>query len=201
MDEMEAHKYQHGYEHKHAQETAQGIIIPKGYEGVIIPNDKFGILKFGGEDLEILATPREVFSSEDAAEMRGYPLNLELKTSLLDTSNAGPVLVHVPGQKFVNMRAVKDRLKSEFGGSKVQAFRAGEEISQKFHCVYGTLNPFSAFLAALPQFVSEDLLDIHPELIGTNAGTLNRFVRFNSHLLLKMKSPKIVTGEFSKADR
>ena len=174
------------------------IIIPKGYDSVIIPKGEYGKLKFGGELLDIHATHQDVFSCEDAATTRGYPLEHELKTSLLDTNN-GPILVHIPGDKLVNLREVKCALKHEFGGGKQQACRASEKTSTLLHCEFGTVNPFSKFLAELPQFVSEDLFEIDPRWVGTNAGALNRYVKFDPNLLREMKKyTKLVTGSFSK---
>lgn len=179
------------------------IIIPKGYENVIIAGGKYGKLKFVGEELEILATPREVYSSEDAATMRGYPLRCELKTGLMETKTRGEhgelFLCHVAGDVRVDNGALKRILRETYGNDIKGFERADNETLAKLHCVYGTLNPFSEFLAKLPQFVSNDLVGHDPNLIGTNAGTLTTFVKFDRNLLLKMgERAPLITGNFSK---
>ncbi|MCL2586614.1 MAG: YbaK/EbsC family protein [Firmicutes bacterium] len=175
------------------------IIIPPGYRSVIIPEGEYGKLLFCDELLDIQATQRNVLSCEDASFTRGYALGNEMKTSLLDTSSAGAIMVHIPGNKLLNLREVKYALKHEFGGGKQLACRASEETSKKLHCEYGTLNPFSEFLSSLPQFVSEDLFWVDHSFVGTNAGTLNRYVKFDPAILHLMKKyTKLVIGSFSK---
>jgi len=180
------------------------IIIPDGYESVILREGEYGKLKFGGELLDILATSREVGPSDEASALRGYRLGLELKTNLMTAKykDAEPIdiLVHVPGDKGMDSRPVKDVLKKQFGFNKPDLRRADEATSKKFKCVYGTVNPFSEYLSPLPQFVSEDLFATDPEKIGTNAGALNRYVRFLAKNFHGMKAynPQVFTGDFSK---
>ena len=179
--------------------STNDIIIPLGYEDVIVPEGQYGKLRFSGSLIDIKATPREVRSSDDAAQMRGYPIAQELTTALCTTKSKKQspelFLAHVRGDRHIDNPALKAILRETFGQS-VQGFeRARDEELQKLHCVYGTLNPFSKFLAALPQIVSNDLFE-PANLVGTNAGALNRFVQFDRELLRKM--PAVITADFSK---
>jgi hypothetical protein len=177
------------------------IIIPDGYKSVITPEGEYGKLKFAGSLLDIMATSREVGPSDEASALRGYPLALELKSNLLNVNYKDlkmNILVHVPGDKYMHSKPVKDALKREFGIPRPDIRRADETTSNELKCVYGTVNPFSEYLAPLPQLVSRDLFDLDPEKIGTNAGALNRFVRFNPTLF---KNIPLILGDYSKPDR
>ena len=168
--------------------------IPHGYEYTIVPGTVNDILRFNGHNLDIIETNRNgnVGTIEDSSKIRGeFTPKRELKTRLIMTNSAGLALVHIPGNKSVDFKLIRKALKREFGGLTHDAERATINEMRALHCEHGTMNPFNEFLAGLPQFVSEDIVENF--FVATNAGTHKTFVKFDPELLLTMdKNQKIV---------
>jgi prolyl-tRNA editing enzyme YbaK/EbsC (Cys-tRNA(Pro) deacylase) len=65
-----------------------------------------------GRTLESHLSSKAVITCKDAAAARGLPLTHELKSIILKTSHR-ILVVHVPGNKYVSLRAVKRALGSK----------------------------------------------------------------------------------------
>ena len=126
----------------------------------------------------------------EAAEARGVPLTNELKSLLLETTY-GPVVVHVPGDKRVSLRAAKMSLHCR------QVSLASPMVLEKLGLSPGTVCPFYEPLWSMRQLVCRELLARRP--LTTNNGTLRGYFVFEPELLLT--APFVMIGRFSDEPR
>lgn len=133
-------------------------------------------VNLNGVDVELGILKRNVVSCRQAANAKKIPLAEELKSLVLETGK-GYYMIHLPGDKRVNFRAVRNYLKTK----RVQL--ASREILDKLGCKPGTVNPFSnAKLKALPHLISKELFE--KNILSTNyGGTLRVFIKFHPDLL------------------
>jgi prolyl-tRNA editing enzyme YbaK/EbsC (Cys-tRNA(Pro) deacylase) len=131
---------------------------------------------------------RPVITCREAAAAKQIPLDAELKTLILETS-IGPVAVHIPGDKKMNLRAVKTALRCK------QARVASREKLSSLGLAPGTVSAVLDPVWYMPQLLCESVLE--KETVSTNSGTLTGFFKFRPDVL--MRAPKIVTGKFSTA--
>lgn len=130
---------------------------------------------------------RPVVTCEEAARAKGIPLENELKTLLLETSN-GLVAVELPGDAYASLRKIKDFLNVK------QAYMATPETLAKLGLESGTISTVRTPIWDMLHLVSKRLLKI--DEISTNSGKKNGYYRFEPSLLLKAKNVKI--GDFEK---
>lgn len=133
-------------------------------------------------------TETEVVSCEDAARSRGVPLTNELKTLILTTSK-GLAAVHLPGNREVSLRAVKDEMECS------EAHLANEEVLRSLNLSRGIVSAVLEPVWSLPHLVSRSVLAL--DYVTTNNGTLKGYLRFSPSLLLKAKRVRI--GDFERA--
>lgn len=137
--------------------------------------------------MKAFLTDKEVESCEDAARARGVPLTNELKTLILETSK-GLVAVHLPGNREVSLRAVKDEIEA------AEARLASGEILRSLSLSRGTVSAVLDPVWSLPHLVSRSILGL--DYVTTNNGTLRGYLRFSPSVLLKAKRVRI--GDFEK---
>lgn len=130
---------------------------------------------------------RPVVTCEEAARAKGIPLENELKTLLLETSN-GLVAVELPGDAKVSLRKIKDVLEVK------NAHLAAPEILAELGLKPGTVSAVCAPVWDMPHLVSMRLLNI--DEVSTNSGKKDGYYRFEPSLLLKAENVKI--GDFEK---
>jgi len=140
-----------------------------------------------GLNYEIKSLKHNVVSCLEASTAKGLPLQNELKSLILSTSSYICV-VHLPGNKNVNLRSIKRKLNVN------EVYLASRDILASLDVPPGTVCPFVDSIWKLPQLVSEDLIDL--QFVSTNAGELNRYIVFNPQVILQ--NPNVVTGIFSK---
>lgn len=140
---------------------------------------------------ELISYPHQlnyqVVSCEEAATAKGIPLVNELKSLVLETSN-GLYIVHIPGNKYLDLRKVKKFINTK------DACLASKEVLASLGMQPGTVTPFNNNIWNLRQLVSEEILSL--KFVSTNNGKLNEYIRFTPTLLLEI--PNIYVGNFSR---
>ena len=156
-----------------------------------------------GFEFSVYELPHDVTSCEDAAVSKGISLGEELKSLVLIT-NKGLRVLHLPGDKMVNARAVKITLsvkevivpvKIDSDLKKLDVKRLDPENKlASLNIIYGTVCPFLDQIWSLPHLISQELLEINK--VSTNNGQLNQYIYFNPKILTN--HPNHIVGDFSK---
>ena len=128
----------------------------------------------------------DVITCQEAAKAKGIPLENELKSLIITTSN-GLYLLHIPGNKNADWRKVKKHL-----GVK-EACLASKEILTSLGVSPGRVCPFANDLWNLPQLITTELLQINR--VTTNNGEFNKYIEFNANVLINSRL-KIKLGTF-----
>jgi prolyl-tRNA editing enzyme YbaK/EbsC (Cys-tRNA(Pro) deacylase) len=152
-----------------------------------------GELKAGRAEPPGLTLPshpssKAVVTCKDAAAARGIPLTNELKSIVLE-ANKEVVVVHVPGDKYVSLRAVKRTL------GLTQAHLASPEMLSELVLTPGTVCAVLEPVWSLRHLISEEVFQL--SYVSTNDGTLNGYFVFPPDLLLLAEHVQI--GEFSRS--
>lgn len=132
-----------------------------------------------------LAVP--VVSCSEAASAKGIPLRRELKSLLIRIDNACLALAHVPGDRRLSMRRVKQVLHTK------QARLCDAEELRSVGVEAGTVHPFHPQLWPLQQIVSQELLSL--SWVSTNAGSTTKYVVFDPLVLTRAPSFLVVDIE------
>lgn len=140
-----------------------------------------------GLTLQSHRSSKATITCKDAATVRGVPLSNELKSIILNTSH-GIIVVHVPGDKYVSLRAVKRTL----GSAQAQLASLGvlSELGLTPGTVCAVLNP----VWSLRHLISKEVLDL--PYVTTNDGTKEGYFVFSPELLLKAEQVQV--GVFSR---
>jgi prolyl-tRNA editing enzyme YbaK/EbsC (Cys-tRNA(Pro) deacylase) len=117
-----------------------------------------------------------VVSCIAAAAARGIPLENELKTAILHTSD-GPYAVHVPGDSRVSLRAVKSFL------SVQEAFLMSPLELYASNLAPGTICAVLEPVWSMRHLISLRVLKLN--YVTTNNGTLNGYFIFSPDRLLE----------------
>jgi Ala-tRNA(Pro) deacylase len=128
-----------------------------------------------------------VYTSEEAAQMRGLDLRQGAKSIILKVGDKF-INVVVPGDKQVNLRVFKRRF-----GVKNIVFATDEELKELTGCVKGAVPPFG-FLFGLEQFVDQGVFE--NQEIAFNAGSNEESVIMESQTYRKIIQAEV--GEFAK---
>lgn len=132
-----------------------------------------------GEVMSALYLEHNVVTCEEASRAKGLPLSSELK-SLIVTTSLGNVIVHVPGDREVSLRSIKDGLKVE------EAHLASEDTLSEVGVRPGTVCPILEPCWSLPHLVDERVLS--SDIVTTNNGSLNGYFVFDPTVLLESYS-------------
>jgi prolyl-tRNA editing enzyme YbaK/EbsC (Cys-tRNA(Pro) deacylase) len=138
-------------------------------------------------NMKIYYLSRNVISCEEAAREKHIPLKNELKSMVLTTSD-GLAVIHIPGDKMVDLRKIKRFLAVR------EAYLASKEILTQLGIQPGTVSPLVDNIWNLKQLISKEIMSL--SFVSTNTGDLNRYVIFHPKTLLL--NPNIEIGEFSK---
>jgi len=152
-----------------------------------------------GISFEFEQLPFNVYSCEDAATAKGISLHEELKSLVLRIvpQNEKATLndlciLHLPGDKMADLRAVKRDIKKHFNSD--EAYLAYDTDLKLLGVAHGAVCPFLDKIWELTHLISEDLLDI--KRVSTNSGRFNSCIYFHPNTLLK--SPRYIIGNYSK---
>jgi prolyl-tRNA editing enzyme YbaK/EbsC (Cys-tRNA(Pro) deacylase) len=140
-----------------------------------------------GHTLQSHRASKATITCKDAAAVRGVPLSNELKSIILTTSN-GIIVVHVPGDKYVSLRAVKLALGS------AQAQLAAPSVLSELSLTPGTVCAVLDPVWSLRHLISKEVLDL--TYVTTNDGTKEGYFVFSPELLLKAEQVQV--GAFSR---
>ena len=145
-----------------------------------------------GFDVEVGKLTKNVISCKQAATAKKISLENELKSLLLDTGK-GLFMLHLPGDKRADFRAIRQYLKTK----RVQL--ANLSALNNLQCEPGTVNPFSnEGLQNLPHLISKELFE--KNMLSTNyGGTLSVFIKFHPELLgVFLDKDQVYVGRFSE---
>lgn len=129
----------------------------------------------------------QVVSCKEAATAKGIPLVNELKSLILETSK-GLYIVHIPGNRYLDLRKIKKFLNIK------SACLASKEVLASLGMQPGTVTPFDKNIWNLTHLASEEIFDL--KFVSTNNGNLDEYISFMPNLLLKI--PNIYVGNFSR---
>jgi prolyl-tRNA editing enzyme YbaK/EbsC (Cys-tRNA(Pro) deacylase) len=138
-----------------------------------------------GENMEEYVLGKNVVSCEEAAGAKGIPLENELKTLILHTTN-GFVALHVRGNRSASLRSVKAALGVD------QARMASNDQLRDLGLQPGTVCPILNPVWSMPHLLSRSILAL--DYVSTNSGKLNAFFKFRPEILLDTDSISI--GDF-----
>ncbi len=129
----------------------------------------------------------EVISCEEAAMARNVPLANELKSMVINSS-AGFVVVHLPGDGQISLRAVKNAL--EIKNARI----ASKEDLYELHLSPGTVSAILEPVWSMPHLISKRLLT--QDYVTTNNGTRSQYFKFDPVKLLGAE--QFLLGQFEK---
>jgi len=129
---------------------------------------------------------KPVVTCVEAAQAKGIPLENELKTLLLETSN-GFVAVELPGDATASLRKIKDTLEVK------KAHLAGHETLTQLGLEIGTVSAVRAPVWDMQHLISRRLLNLSE--VSTNSGNKKGYYRFEPLLLLKAEH---LIGDFEE---
>jgi prolyl-tRNA editing enzyme YbaK/EbsC (Cys-tRNA(Pro) deacylase) len=144
-------------------------------------------LKLPSINLKEYKLDKPVVTCMEAAQAKGIPLENELKTLLLKTSN-GFVAIELPGDAKASLRKIKDFLEVK------KAHLADLETLAQLGLEPGTVSTVRAPVWDMPHLLSKRLLNL--DEISTNSGNKKGYYRFEPSLLLKAEN--VMIGDFEE---
>lgn len=142
------------------------------------------LLDESGVKYKILEHER-VYTSEEAARIRGVPLSSGVK-AMLAKSEKGYFLVLVPGNKRIDFGSLKNRI-----GKATLA--SPEEVFRETGCEIGSVHPFGQ-LFGLPVLMDKSILD--NRTVNFNAGLHEISINMSARDMAEIIKPEI--GDFAK---
>ncbi|MFA4819469.1 MAG: YbaK/EbsC family protein [Candidatus Aenigmatarchaeota archaeon] len=130
-------------------------------------------------------THERVYTSEQAARIRGVPLSSGVKAMVVK-SEKGFFLILVPGDKKIDF----DRLRQKIGKAKLAS---AEDVFRMTGCEVGSVHPFGN-LFGLQVFMDRHILD--NQTVNFNAGLHEISINMSSRDMAEIIKPEI--DEFSK---
>ena len=143
--------------------------------------------KLSSENLKEYKLDKTVVTCIEAAQAKGIPLENELKTLILQTSN-GFVAIELPGDATASLRKIKDALEVK------EAYLADPETLVKLGLEPGTVSAVSAPVWDMPHLVSKRLMNLNE--VSTNSHNKKGYYLFEPSLLLKAK--EVMVGDFEE---
>ena len=153
---------------------------------------------FCGKEIEVKSLAHDVVTCDDSARAKGTHASDEMKSLLCIASSENEekfYVVHVPGDKNVNWKAVR-----KFIGCRDVRIAPASAL-ELFNTKHGTVSPISSSkLSALPQLVSYDILE--KDHVGSTTDELHEYVTLRPYDFLSLDSLDngglLGMGDFSK---
>ena len=142
------------------------------------------LLEEKGASYKVIEHER-VFTSEEAAKIRGVPLSSGVKAMLVKSPN-GYFLVLVPGDRRIDFGKLKDKI-----GKATLA--SPEEVFRETGCEIGSVHPFGP-LFGLQVLMDRRILD--NETVNFNAGLHEVSMNMDPKDMINIIKPEL--GDFSK---
>ncbi len=128
-----------------------------------------------------------VYTSQQAAIVRGVELKTGCKSMLLKTKTGKFILANLAADRKIDLKKLEKIVNDKL------SFATKEEVLQTTNCEPGSVPPFGK-LFGLPAFLDESVLE--NEFVNFNIGMLTKSVKISKQDLLKIMEPKI--SKFSK---
>lgn len=128
-----------------------------------------------------------VYTSQQAATVRGVELKTGCKSMVLKTKSGKFILANIAANRKIDLKKLEKLV-----GSKL-SFAAKEEVLRVTNCEPGSVPPFGK-LFGLPTFLDESVLE--NEYVNFDIGMLTKSVKISKQDLLKIMEPTI--SKFSK---
>jgi len=124
-----------------------------------------------------------VYTSEEAAKVRGVELKTGCKSMVLKKKDGGFILVNVAADRKIDFKVLERQL-----GTKL-SFASKEEVLKATNCESGSVPPFGK-LFGLPTFIDPSVLE--NEYVNFNIGLLTRSVRISREDLVRLMEPAVL---------
>lgn len=126
-----------------------------------------------------------VYTSQEAAKIRGVPLSSGVKAMVVKSKN-GFCLTLIPGDRRIDF----DKLKNKIGKASLAS---AEDVFRVTGCEIGSVHPFGN-LFGLQVFMDRHILD--NEIVNFNAGLHEVSISMSPREMARLIEPEI--GEFSR---
>ncbi len=124
-----------------------------------------------------------VYTSEEAAQVRGVELKTGCKSMVLKKKDGNFILVNVAADKKIDFKVLESHL-----GTKL-SFASKDEVLKATNCESGSVPPFGA-LFGLSTFLDPSVLE--NDFVNFNFGLLTKSVRISKQDLLRLMEPTIL---------
>lgn len=128
-----------------------------------------------------------VYTSQQAATVRGVELKTGCKSMLLKTKAGEFILANLAADRKVDLKKLE-----KIVGDKM-SFATREEVLQATNCEPGSVPPFGK-LFGITTYLDESILE--NDFVNFNIGTLTKSVKISRQDLLRIMEPRI--AKFSK---
>jgi len=132
---------------------------------------------------------KPVYTSEEAAKLRGVELKTGCKSMILKRKDGKFILANVAADKKIDFKKLESLL-----GVKL-SFATKEEVLKTTNCESGSVPPFGR-LFGLPTFLDESVLE--NDFVNFNIGLLTKSVKISKQDLLRVMDPIILKFSESK---
>jgi len=130
-----------------------------------------------------LSEHEPVYTSEQAARVRGVPLSSGVKSIIIKTEEGKFYCILIPGDKKMNTKKLQSILHT-----KKISFAKPEEVLERTGCEIGSVHPFGN-LMHLPTCMDRKLLE--NETVNFNVGLHTHSIAMKSRDLIKVVKPKL----------
>lgn len=129
-----------------------------------------------------------VYTSEEAAKVRGMELRTGCKSMVMKTKEEKFIIANIAADRKIDIKKLE-----KIVGTKELKFATKEEVLTKTKCESGSVHPFGR-LFGLETYLDRSVLD--NESVNFNIGMLTKSVRIRKDDLVELMKPEI--GNFSK---
>lgn len=129
-----------------------------------------------------------VYTSREAARVRGVELKTGCKSMVLKTKDGSFILTNTAADRKIDLRKLE-----RIVGTKL-SFATKEEVLQTTNCKSGSVPPFGGMFG-LPTYLDESILE--NDFVNFNIGVLTKSVKISRQDLLRLMNP--IISEFSKS--
>ncbi|MBU1930830.1 hypothetical protein KJ972_04980 [Candidatus Micrarchaeota archaeon] len=141
------------------------------------------LLEQSGVEFKVLEH-EPVFTSQQAAQVRGVALKQGVKAMVLQGGSGTIFLFCISADKRIDLKKV-----AKLVDEKKMFLADPELVLKRTGCEIGSVSPFSGKLSGFPTFFDHDIL--LNEVVEFNIGLHTHSVRMNSEDLVKLIEPKV----------
>jgi Ala-tRNA(Pro) deacylase len=131
-----------------------------------------------------------VYTSQQAATVRGVELKTGCKSMLLKTRPGKFIIANLAADRKIDLKKLE-----KIAGEKL-SFATKEEVLKATNCEPGSVPPFGK-LFGLPTYLDESVLE--NDFVNFNIGMLTKSVKISKQNLLSIMEPEI--GKFYKPNK